>query len=187
MYLIDPNELILAYTNGYFPMAHPEEDNTIYWHRPDLRGIIPLDSFKVPKNLARTYRQGIYEQKIDGDFEACMQMCAERESTWISEEIIASYLKLYEMGFAHSFESWKDGKLVGGLYGVSISKAFFGESMFFRERDASKTALVFLVEHLKKEGFTLLDTQYLNPHLVQFGGVEIPDEDYQKMLAEAMG
>lgn len=167
-------------------MAHPEEDNAIFWHRPEKRGIIPLESFKIPKNLARLYRQAPFKLKINQDFEGVMRACASRSDTWISEEIIQSYNTLYELNMAMSFECWNNDELVGGLYGVSISKAFFGESMFHKASNASKIALVFLVEFLKKEGYTLLDTQYLNPHLVQFGGIEIDAAEYDQLLAKAL-
>lgn len=167
-------------------MAEPDEENAIYWYKPEKRGIIPLDTFHIPKNLKRLYEKGTFEMKINADFEGVIRACALREETWISEEIIQTYLKLHEMGFANSFESWKNGKLVGGLYGVSLGAAFFGESMFHRERDASKVALVFLVEFLNKNHFELLDTQYINDHLLQFGAIEIPDDEYMDLLEKAL-
>ncbi len=184
--MLDPAELLYAYSQGYFPMAVPEDDNEIFWFKPDMRGVIPLPEFHVSKNLRRLYKRQHFELRINGDFEGTMRGCAERDDTWISEDIIASYCKLNEMGYAHSFEAWREGKLVGGLYGVAIGKAFFGESMFHRETDASKIALVFLVDFLKTNDFKLLDTQYINDHLLQFGAKEIPDVEYEVLLAEAL-
>ncbi|MBI1308149.1 MAG: leucyl/phenylalanyl-tRNA--protein transferase [Bacteroidetes bacterium] len=182
----DIEELLYAYSNGYFPMAHPEEDNAIYWHRPEWRGIIPLEQFYVPKNLARLYRNGPFEFSMDRDFKGVMKGCADRETTWISKEIITAYTALFKKGFAHSVEVWRDNKLVGGLYGVEIRKAFFGESMFSRESNASKLALVHLVRYMNYKKLELLDTQYLNDHIRQFGAVEIPDEKYIELLEHAL-
>ncbi|MGB1037998.1 MAG: leucyl/phenylalanyl-tRNA--protein transferase [Bacteroidia bacterium] len=184
--MLDPAELLYAYSQGYFPMAIPEDDNEIFWFKPDMRGIIPLDKFHISKNLRRLYNKQHFKLRINGDFEGTMRACAEREDTWISEDIIGSYCKLHEMGYGFSFETWREGKLVGGLYGVSIGKAFFGESMFHRETDASKIALVFLVQFLKENNFKLLDTQYINDHLLQFGALEVPNSDYEKMLESAL-
>jgi len=169
-------------------MAHPEDENEIYWHTPNMRGIIPLDDrFKVTKNLARLYRSGKFEFKINGEFETVIRLCAEqRESTWISEEIMDAYCELHRTGYAHSFEAWKNGELAGGLYGVRIGKAFFGESMFHRVTDASKLALIFLVEFLREQDFQLLDTQYLNPHIASFGAYEIRHSEYLKLLRKAI-
>lgn len=186
MNALDPNIVLYAYTQGVFPMAHPEEDNAIYWHEPHMRGIIPLDAFRVSKNLAREFRSGKFDYAIDRDFGAVLRACAAREETWISEEIIEVYQALHEMGYAHSFEVWKDEQLVGGLYGVAMGRAFFGESMFHRVTNASKLALVFLVEYLRQQGFVLLDTQFQTEHLAQFGAVEIPQAEYMKLLAEAL-
>ena len=184
--MIDPAELIYAYSQGYFPMALPEEKNEIYWFKPDQRGIIPLDQFHLSKNLKRLYQKNKFELKINGDFEGTIRACAERDDTWISEDIINSYTKLNELGYAFSFEAWLDNKLVGGLYGVSIGRAFFGESMFHKVTDASKIALVFLVDHLIKHDYSLLDTQYINSHLIQFGAIEIPNDEYEKLLEVAL-
>lgn len=186
MNALDPNIVLYAYTRGVFPMAHPEEDNAIYWHEPKVRGIIPLDTFKAPGNILRKYRNHHFDLTINRDFEAVIRSCAVRDETWISEEIIDCYTQLHQMGAAHSFEAWKDGVLVGGLYGVAVGRAFFGESMFHTVTDASKVALVFLVEFLKEKNFLLLDTQYLNPHLLQFGAIEITQEDFLMRLDEAM-
>lgn len=170
-------------------MAHPDQGNAIYWHTPAVRGIIPLDDrFVVPKNLARLFRKNVFELHINKNFRGVVEACAQNreDDTWISEEIVEAYCALNERGLAHSFETWYEGELVGGLYGVSIGKAFFGESMFYRMRDASKIALVFLVETLRRNEFQLLDTQYLNPHLIQFGAFEISHEEYLDRLAAAV-
>lgn len=167
-------------------MAHPDEGYKIYWHEPIQRGIIPLETFDPPKNLKKLYSSTQFDYFINKDFEQVMRACAEREDTWISEEIIEAYVQLHDMGFAHSFETWQNGKLVGGLYGVSIGRAFFGESMFHRTANASKVALCFLVEYLKENNFLLLDTQFLTPHLQSLGGVEIPQTEYLKLLEVAL-
>ncbi len=186
--MFDPNVVIHAYTQGYFPMAHPDEGNDIFWHLPENRGIIPLDNrFNINKNLARLYKKGKFELKQNHDFEAVIWNCSQRDDTWISQEIIEIYCQLNERGVAHSFETWLDGKLVGGLYGLAIGKVFFGESMFHTVTDASKIALIYLVETLRKKGFKLLDSQYLNDHIKQFGAYEISHDDYLKLLYEALG
>ena len=184
--MIDIGELLYAYSKGYFPMAVPEEENQLFWFKPEMRGIIPIDQFKVSKNVARLYRQKKYDLHIDKDFEQTIRHCSDREETWISEEIIDLYVRLHKLGYAHSFEVWKGAEQVGGLYGVKMGKAFFGESMFNKESDTSKLALVYLVDFLKKYEFTLLDTQYLNPFLVQFGAIEIPEKAYDVLLSKAL-
>jgi len=185
--MFDPNVVIHAYTQGYFPMAHPDEGNEIFWHLPKDRGIIPLDErFKVSKNLKRLYQKGKFELRQNFDFEGVIRHCAAREDTWISEEIIDTYCEIHQMGVAHSFETWLDGELVGGLYGLAIGKAFFGESMFHKVTDASKIALIFLVNTLRNQDFILLDSQYLNDHIRQFGAYEIPHEEYLKLLFDAI-
>jgi leucyl/phenylalanyl-tRNA--protein transferase len=188
--MILSTELLLqAYMSGAFPMAHPEQDNAIYWHTPAVRGIIPLDErFTVPANLKRLYRQNKFDLYVNRAFGEVIRQCASlrEKDTWISEDIVDAYTQLHQHGFAHSFEAWQNGELVGGLYGVSIGKAFFGESMFFKVRDASKVALVFLVEFLREHGFKLLDTQYLNPHLVQFGAYELTHDEYMRALDDAI-
>ncbi|MCC7042927.1 MAG: leucyl/phenylalanyl-tRNA--protein transferase [Acidobacteria bacterium] len=184
--MIDPALLVRAYREGIFPMAL--DDGEIGWFSPDPRGIIPLETFHVPARLARVVRSGRFEIRIDTAFEAVMRACAERpdDGTWISEEIVESYLALHRLGLAHSVEVWRRGELVGGLYGVSLGGAFFGESMFHRETDASKVALVALVDRLKRRGFMLLDTQWVTEHLEQFGATEIPRTEYLKRLAVAV-
>ncbi|MFT5725024.1 MAG: leucyl/phenylalanyl-tRNA--protein transferase [Bacteroidia bacterium] len=183
---LTPEQLIYAYSNGYFPMAEDAEDTEIFWHRPEMRGIIPLDQFHVNKNMKRLWRKHGYQLKINTAFKAVVMACAERENTWINPEIVEAYTALHELGYALSFEVWDNDKLVGGLYGIAIEKAFFGESMFSRATNTSKLALIHLVEFMKKNDFTLLDTQYLNDHLKQFGAIEIPDEKYMEMLNEAI-
>jgi len=188
--VIETSVLIAAYAQGIFPMSLGEEQGgEIGWFSPDPRGIIPLDAFSIPRRLARVIRQKRFEIRFDSAFEAVMRACAadRDEGTWISEEIIESYVALHERGLAHSVEAWRDGKLVGGLYGVHLGAAFFGESMFHTETDASKVALAALVERLRERGFTLLDTQWITPHLAQFGAVEIPKAEYLSRLAAALG
>lgn len=179
-------ELIYAYTQGYFPMAEPDENNAIYWHKPKKRAIIPLDKFHISKNLKKLYAKGKFRCTINSDFEGVIRACANRNETWISEEIIELYCKVHKMGYALSVETYLNNKLVGGLYGISIGKAFFGESMFHKETDASKIALVYLVEQLKKNKYILLDTQYINNHTKRFGAIEIEDSDFDVLLKKAL-
>ncbi len=180
-----PAELLLhAYRQAVFPMAM--EGGEIAWFSPDPRAIIPLDAFHVPHGLKRTLKKSRFEIRIDSAFETVMRACGQREETWINDEIVASYVNLHRLGHAHSVEVWLDEKLAGGLYGVSLGGAFFGESMFHEVTDASKVALFALVERLRVRGFTVLDTQWLTPHLVTFGAVEISRADYQKRLNKAV-
>ncbi len=186
---LSPDLLLTAYAQGVFPMAHPDGD--IYWYDPDPRTILPLDEgFHVSRSLARTVRQGKFEIRIDTDFTAVMRACAQpsaqREETWINEELIYAYTRLHELGFAHSVEVWQDGRLVGGLYGVAIRGLFAGESMFSVQRDSSKVALVHLVQRLRQRRFQLLDTQFMTEHLRQFGAIEIPADNYKIRLAYAL-
>ena len=183
---LTPDMVLAGYEMGAFPMADPRLMNEIYWYAPDPRAVIPLDTFHVPKNLRKLVDRGRFEVVTDCRFEAVVRACADRASTWISEEIIRVYCALHAHGFAHSVETLLEGRLVGGLYGVAIGGAFFGESMFHHETDASKVALVHLVRRLRRGGFALLDTQYSTPHLEQFGVVEIPREVYEERLAEAL-
>ncbi|MEM6646093.1 MAG: leucyl/phenylalanyl-tRNA--protein transferase [Bacteroidota bacterium] len=182
---LSPELLVYAYQQGVFPMADAA-DGPIYWYAPDPRGIIPLDQFYVSKNLRKLVRKEAFTVRTDTAFEAVMRACAERAETWISDEIIAAYVALHELDAAHSVECWQAGALVGGLYGVALGGAFFGESMFHRARDASKVALVHLVARLKAGGYTLLDTQFTTPHLEQFGAAEIPREVYEQRLDHAL-
>jgi leucyl/phenylalanyl-tRNA--protein transferase len=165
------------------------EDGAIGWFSPDPRGILPLDRFHTPGRLARRVGQGRFEIAVDRDFTGVMRACASRpgEGTWISDEILDSYLALFRLGQAHSVEAWQDGRLVGGLYGVHVGAAFFGESMFHRVTDASKVALVALVDRLRRQQFLLLDVQWVTPHLRQFGAVEVPRREYLKLLRRAAG
>lgn len=167
-------------------MADPDAGNDIFWFRPDPRAILPLDAFHVPRDLRKVVRRDVFDVVYDHDFSSVIRACAERPSTWISDEIISAYTDLHSSGYAHSVECRIGGELVGGLYGVAIGGAFFGESMFHRASNASKVALVHLVERLRRGGFVLLDTQYATPHLSQFGLVEIPADAYEKRLHEAL-
>jgi len=162
------------------------EDDSIAWFSPDPRAIMPLEDFHVPHALRRVARKKAFEVKIDNRFGEVIRACAKRKDTWINPEIIESYERLYDFGYAHSVEAWKNNKLAGGLYGVAVGGAFFGESMFHRVTDASKIALLGLVEHLRARKFALLDTQWITPHLQQFGAIEIPRERYLKMLRRAV-
>lgn len=185
--MISVELLVQAYLSGSFPMADPDEGDQIYWHTPETRGLIPLDdNFRVPKNLMRLYKKEKFELSINRAFPEVINQCSllRQGDTWISEEIIDVYTQMHKLGLAHSFEVWLDGALVGGLYGVAIGKAFFGESMFHKVTDASKIALVFLVEFLKEQNFQLLDCQYLNPHLLQFGAYEVTQEEFLSRLQE---
>jgi leucyl/phenylalanyl-tRNA--protein transferase len=185
--MIAPDVLLSAYASGWFPMAVAPGD--IRWYSPDPRGIIPLDTFHVSRRLARSLRQRRFEIRVDTSFRAVIQACAAREDAdgdWIDDEIIESYCMLHERGFAHSVETWEGGALVGGLYGVAIQGAFFGESMFHRVGDASKAALAALVDRLRARRYALLDTQWVTNHLAQFGAVEIPGRVYLRMLDEAL-
>jgi leucyl/phenylalanyl-tRNA--protein transferase len=185
---LTPQLLLNAYSQGIFPMA--DHDGTIYWYDPDPRAILPLDGFHIPRRLARTIRRAPFELRVDSDFEAVMRACAEsapgRETTWINEDLIRVYTELHRAGFAHSVESWQAGQLVGGLYGVSLHGLFAGESMFSRETDASKVALVHLVERLRRGRFTLLDTQFMTPHLSRFGVIAISRREYKQRLSQAL-
>ncbi|HEX3756121.1 MAG TPA: leucyl/phenylalanyl-tRNA--protein transferase [Rhizomicrobium sp.] len=187
---LTPQLLLAAYARGLFPMAERRDAAELYWLSPEKRGIIPLDSFHVPHRLARTVRSGRFAVTADHAFDAVMRACATpaegREESWINEEILRLYAALFIGGHAHSVECWRDGALAGGLYGVRLGAAFFGESMFSHERDASKVALVHLVDGLKRGGFRLLDTQFLTAHLARFGAVEIGRGRYLELLAEAL-
>lgn len=182
---IDPQFLCTAYCNGYFPMAD-SKTGEISWYSPDPRTIFDLNEFHIPRSLRRTLKKYEFEVRVNKRFEEVMRACAEREETWISETIIQSYIQLHQLGLAHSVETWKDGNLVGGLYGVAIRGAFFGESMFSKMPDGSKIALMYLIKRMKERGFTLLDTQYLTPHLKIFGAREIPRSDYMKRLEDSL-
>jgi leucyl/phenylalanyl-tRNA---protein transferase len=185
---LDPQTLLGAYCQGVFPMADP--DGKIRWYTADPRGIIPLQAFHVPRSLAQFIRSATFpfDVAIDQDFVATMRACMQCRlgATWINEPLVRAYAHLHELGFAHSVETRQDGELVGGLYGVSIGGAFFGESMFHLRRDASKVALVCLVERLKQRGYELLDTQASTPHLRRFGCIEVSSREYLQRLARAL-
>ncbi len=187
---ITPEIVLRAYAEGLFPMAESRDDPSLFWVSPDLRGIFPLESFGVAKRLARTVRSDKFTVTVDTAFREVMTACAEptegRDETWINDEILALYGALFAGGYAHSVETRLGGELVGGLYGVHLGSAFFGESMFSRQTDASKVALVHLVARLKAGGFTLLDTQFLTPHLASLGAIEIPRARYLAKLNEAL-
>ncbi len=181
-----PVELLIgAYANGYFPMA--DEDGEIRWYSPDPRGVVLLDAFHVPRRLQRVLKQGRFEIAVDRAFRDVIAACAERDDgSWIDREIIESYEALHRRGVAHSVEAWRGGRLAGGLYGVSLGGAFFGESMFHVQTDASKVALVALVDRLRVRGYRLLDIQWVTPHLETFGAVEIPRREYLRRLTSAL-
>jgi leucyl/phenylalanyl-tRNA--protein transferase len=187
---ITPEVLLKAYACGIFPMAESADDPALYWIEPEKRGIIPLDRFHVPARLARTVRSDRFTVLIDRDFNGVLDGCAEpqpdRQRTWINARIRTLYRKLYERRHCHSVEVYHGDELVGGLYGVTLGRAFFGESMFHRARDASKVALVHLVARLRAGGFRLLDTQFVTDHLMTFGAVEVPQRQYHKLLEAAL-
>ena len=187
---ITPEVLLKAYACGIFPMAESADDPALYWIEPEKRGIIPIDRFHVPVRLARTVRSDRFLVTVNRDFDGVIDGCAaalpNRPRTWINERIRALYRKLYERRHCHSIEVYEDGELVGGLYGVTLGRAYFGESMFHRARDASKVALVHLTARLKAGGFRLLDTQFVTDHLKIFGAVEVPRRQYHKLLEAAL-
>jgi leucyl/phenylalanyl-tRNA--protein transferase len=187
---ITPQVLLKAYAVGIFPMAESADDPGLYWIEPESRGFIPLDGFHLPQRLRRTVASDHFEVRVDHDFAAVIDGCAgaaiARPKTWINGRIRKLYGELFERGACHTVEAWRDGRLVGGLYGIVLGGAFFGESMFSRERDASKVALVHLVARLKVGGFCLLDTQFTTPHLKQFGAIDIDRRVYQELLDQAL-
>ncbi|WP_363349104.1 leucyl/phenylalanyl-tRNA--protein transferase [Methylocystis echinoides] len=189
-FAITPQLLLRAYSIGLFPMAESAEDDQLFWVDPEKRAIFPLDTFIVSHSLAKTVRSDKFEVTVDRDFDAVIDACAapapDREKTWINGEIRRLYRELFDMGFAHTVECRREGKLVGGLYGVALRGAFFGESMFHRERDASKVALTHLVARLRAGGFQLLDTQFITSHLASLGAIEISRDAYHRALEEAL-
>ncbi|MFC0283371.1 leucyl/phenylalanyl-tRNA--protein transferase [Camelimonas abortus] len=188
--VLTPDILLAAYAAGIFPMSDGAGSSGLYWVEPDLRGVFPLDGLRLPRRLARTVAADVFEVRVDSDFDAVIDGCAapgpDRETTWINGEIRRLYGELFAMGACHTVECWRDGRLAGGLYGVRLGGAFFGESMFHRERDASKVALVHLWARLVAGGFTLLDTQFITPHLASLGAVEIPRAEYRRRLQAAL-
>jgi leucyl/phenylalanyl-tRNA--protein transferase len=187
---LTPELLLKAYSVGLFPMAESADDPALFWVDPERRGVMPLDGFHVPRSLRKTVRRHAFDVSCDSDFVGVVRACAEatptRPSTWINEEIVRLYAALHQMGNAHSVECRRDGVLVGGLYGVALGGAFFGESMFSRATDASKVALVHLVARLKRGGFLLLDAQFITQHLARFGALEVPRAKYRRQLATAL-
>lgn len=183
---LTPDLLIQAYRLGVFPMSEGRHDPEIFWVDPKLRGVIPLKSLRISRSLARTMRRGHFKVTLNKAFADVVTNCADREETWINDTIFDLYRQLFERGDAQSIEVWENGKLVGGAYGVTIGGAFFGESMFSASTDASKTALAYLVDHLNRTGFTLLDTQFITDHLASLGAIEIPRESYHIALKAAL-
>ncbi len=187
---LTPDLLLRAYSIGIFPMAERRDSDEVHWIEPRRRGILPLDGLHVPRSLKKRLRRGAFTVTCDQAFQeviaACAEPCPDRQETWINPVIERLYSGLFERGFAHSVECWRDGALVGGLYGVTLGAAFFGESMFSRVTDASKVALVHLVLRLNKAGFLLLDTQFETPHLARFGVIEVSRDDYRALLADAV-
>lgn len=190
MHPLDPQLLLRAYAAGIFPMADARDAEEVFWVEPRKRGVLPLDDFHLPRSLAKLLRQERFELTADRAFDTVMRACAEptpgRPETWINESILDGYVRLHRLGFAHSLECWQDGELAGGLYGVKLGGAFFGESMFTRVRDASKVALAHLIARLRAGGFRLLDTQFLTEHLARFGTVEVPRAAYRSLLDSAL-
>lgn len=188
--MLTPQILLKAYSCGLFPMSESADDPELFWVDPEVRGIIPLDQFHVPRSLKKVINRNVFEIKINTAFARVMRECAketdDRPTTWINDTILKLYQDLFVSGHAHSVEAWKDGELVGGLYGVSLGSAFFGESMFSRETDASKVCLAFLVKHMIKNKFTLLDTQFTTDHLMRFGAIDISRDEYAILLSKAM-
>jgi leucyl/phenylalanyl-tRNA--protein transferase len=187
---ITPEVLLRAYACGIFPMAESVDDPTLFWVEPEIRGLLPLDGFRVSSRLARTVRSDAFRVTVNAAFKAVIDGCAApypgRDDTWINRRIRDLYSALHEIGHCHSVEVWDGGDLAGGLYGVSLGRAFFGESMFHRTRDASKVALVYLVARLIAGGFVLLDTQFVTPHLRSFGAIETPRRRYRALLDQAI-
>lgn len=182
--LLKPENMIRLYASGAFPMAD-EKTGIVNWYMPDTRTIIPLDNFNIPRSAKKSIEEKDFEIKFDADFEGVVDGCADRESTWISDALKDAYRRLKKRGHIHTVETWKDGKLVGGLYGVTFRGAFFGESMFSKVSQASKAALVVLLKHLKEKEYVLLDVQFMTEHLKMFGAVEISFEEYTKLLHKA--
>lgn len=184
--MITPQLLLQAYGAGIFPMAETRDDPEVFWVDPKLRGIMPLDGFHISRSLRRRLLRDDYQISLNRDFEGVVTGCADREETWINDTIFDLYRQLHSAGFAHSLEVWQGSELVGGVYGVTLGSAFFGESMFSRTTDASKIALAFLVDHLNEAGFSLFDTQFITPHLASLGGIEISRDAYHNLLSNAL-
>lgn len=183
---ITPELLLQAYASGVFPMAESREDEALFWVDPQFRGVFELDRFRISRSLAQRIRQAPFQIRIDTAFMDVIAGCADRTETWINAQLLDLYDQLYQMGCAHSLEVWDGKTLIGGVYGLTIGGAFFGESMFSRRRDASKIALAYLVDRLRIGGFTLFDTQFITPHLASLGAVEIPRDEYHLRLEHAL-
>jgi leucyl/phenylalanyl-tRNA--protein transferase len=183
---LTPDLLLHAYSIGVFPMAEQRDDEEVFWVDPKLRGIFPLDQFRISRSLAKAIRRGRYEITVNRAFSQVVAACAAREETWINGDIHAGYQELHALGHAHSLEIWDDTALVGGVYGVSLGAGFFGESMFSRQRDTSKIALAYLIDRLRQAGFCLCDTQFLTPHLASLGAIEISRASYKARLQKAL-
>ncbi|SFS04692.1 leucyl/phenylalanyl-tRNA--protein transferase [Yoonia litorea] len=183
---LTPSLLLQAYQVGLFPMSEGRDDPEVFWVDPTLRGIFPLDGFRISRSLAKRLRKADYKITFDTAFEDVMRGCADRNETWINDTILDLYSDLYASGFAHSVEVWAGDELVGGVYGVSIGAAYFGESMFSRRTDASKIALAYLIDRLRLSGYQLFDTQFITPHLASLGAIEIPRAEYQRLLDSAL-
>jgi leucyl/phenylalanyl-tRNA--protein transferase len=181
--LLKPGNMLRLYASGAFPMA--DDTGRISWFMPEIRTIIPIDNYNIPRSLKNFLSKNNFEYKLDTDYINVIRNCASREKTWISEELIEAYMRLYRKGHLHTVETWQNGKLVGGLYGVTFRGAFFGESMFSKVPQASKAALIKLIEHLNEKDFLLLDVQYMTPHLKMFGAVEIGFDEFNKLLYSA--
>jgi len=182
--LLQPGNMIRLYASGAFPMADEKTDK-INWYMPEVRTIIPVDNFNYPRSLRKFIEKSDFETKFDTDFLSVVKACADRESTWISDKLVKAYLKLKKLGYVHTVETWEKGKLIGGLYGVTFRGAFFGESMFSKKSQASKFALISLLNHLKAKDFVLLDVQFMTPHLKMFGAVEIDMDKFNELLHSA--
>ena len=185
-FALSPAILLRAYATGVFPMSEHRDDPEVFWVDPHHRGVLPLDGFHISRSLARLMRRGGYRASLDRDFEGVLRACADRPDTWINAPIHRAYMALHHLGRAHSLEIWHDEELTGGVYGVTLGGAFFGESMFSRRRDASKLALAHLTDHLYRCGFTLFDTQFITPHLARLGAREIPRKTYHALLQDAL-
>ena len=185
--MLTPELMLSGYAQGIFPMAEGRDSDELHWVDPRLRGIMPLDGFHISRSLRRAILREDYEVRADTAFSATVRACADREETWINAPLFRLYDALHAMGYAHSLEVWREGTLTGGVFGIALGGAFFGESMFSTRTDASKIALAYLVDRLRQGGFTLFDTQFLTPHLASLGGVEIRRADYRARLAEALG
>jgi leucyl/phenylalanyl-tRNA---protein transferase len=183
---LTPEILLRAYAMGIFPMADGRQDDTIHWVDPRRRGVLPLDGFRISRSLARRIRSGVYQITLDQAFDAVVSACADRTETWISHRIQRHYIDLHRLGFAHSVEVWQASRLVGGVYGVALGAAFFGESMFSHTTDASKVALAYAVHRLRSGGFQVFDTQFVTPHLASLGAIEIPRDAYLRRLSQAL-